>query len=120
MDTIQALYTVKLNYTLVQSTKSVVDKANFAALSKLPEITVLELTADNYEIFNTAFCSIIGRDIGMEGITIDYVMRGITGNYDYPWTNQEDKLNNCLLHTSDSFKNDNINLYLLYSQYIDT
>ena len=104
----------------VQRTKSVAYKANFSSLSKLPEITVLELTADNYEIFNTAFCSIIGRDIGMEGITIDYVMRGITGNYDYLWTNHEGKLKNCLLHTGDYLKNENITLYLLYYQYIGT
>ena len=50
--------------------------------------------------------------------TIDYVMRGVTGIYDYPWTNQEDKLHNFRLHTNNSFKNDNITLYLIYSQYI--
>ena len=56
----------------------------------------------------------------MDSITIDCVMRGVTGNYDYPWTNWEDKLNNCLLHTGDYFKNDNITLYSLYYQYICT
>ena len=67
--------------------KSVVDKSNFSALGKLPEITVPKLAAENDEIFTTAFCSVLGRTIGMNGITIDYVMHGVTGNYDYPWTN---------------------------------
>ena len=59
-------------------------------------------------------------NIGTDGIPIDYVMRGVTGNYDYPWTNWYDNLNNCLLHTGNYFKNDNITFYLLYSQYIGT
>ena len=94
--------------------KSVVDKANFSALGKLPEITVPKLAAENYEIFTTAFCSVLGRNLGMNRIPIDYVMRGITGNYDYPWTNREDNLRNYLLHTGDSFNNDKINIYSLY------
>ena len=56
----------------------------------------------------------------MNGITIDYDMRGVTGNYDCPWINWEDKLNNCLFCTVDSFNNYNITLYLIYSQYIGT
>ena len=56
----------------------------------------------------------------MNGITIDYFMHVVTGNYDYPWRNWQDKLNNCLLFTGNSFKNDNITLYSLYSQYIGT
>ena len=56
----------------------------------------------------------------MNGIPIGYVLRGVTGNYDFPWANREDKLNNCLLNTGDSFNNDNVTLYSLYSQYIST
>ena len=46
----------------------------------------------------------------MNIIPIDYFMRGVTGNHDSPWTNREDRLKNCLLHTGDSFNNDNITL----------
>ena len=56
----------------------------------------------------------------MNVITIDYVMRGVTGTYDYPWDNWEDNLKNCLLHNGDYLNNDNINLYSLYSKYIET
>ena len=56
----------------------------------------------------------------MNGIPVDCVMNGVTGNYNPPWTNQEDKLNNCLLKTGDYFKNDNITLNSIYSQYICT
>ena len=104
----------------VQRIKSVADKSNFAALSKLPEITVPKLTAENYDIFTTTFCYLIGRNIGMNGIPIDYFMRGVTDNYNSTWTNWEVKLNNCLLHTGNYFKNENITLYSLYSQYIGT
>ena len=111
---------MKLNYMCVHRTKSVADKANFAALSKLPEITIRKLTADNNENFTTSFCSVVGRTVDMNVIFIDYVICGVTGNYDSPWTNWGDKLNNCLLHTGDSLKNYNITFYLLYYQYIGT
>ena len=71
----------------VQRTKSVAYKASFSALIKLPEITVTKLTDDNYEIFTTAFCSVVESTIVMNRISIDYVMRGFTGNYDSPWEN---------------------------------
>ena len=84
LTTLQALDAVQLNYMCVKRTKSVADKSNFSALRKLPEITVSKLTADNYEIFTTAFCYIIGSTIGMNGILIYYVMRGVTGGYYSP------------------------------------
>ena len=56
----------------------------------------------------------------MNRIPIDYAMHGVTGNYGSPWMNREDKINNCLFHIVDYFKNDNIALYSLYSQYIGT
>ena len=100
----------------VQRKNSVADKANVDALSQLSGITVPKLMSDNNEIFATYFCSVVGITLGTNGIPIDYVMHGVTRNYDYPWTNQEDKLKNCLLHTVDSFNNGNITLYSLYSQ----
>ena len=115
---LQALYAVQLNYMHVQQKKSVADKANFAALSKLPEIMVPKLTSDNDEIFTTDFCSVVVRTIGMNSIPVDYVMYGVTGEYDSPWTNQKNNINNCLLRTGDYFNNDNITLYLLYYHYI--
>ena len=118
--TIQALDSLQLKYMRVQQTKSIADKSYFAALSKLPEITVPELTADKYEIFTISFCYVIGRTIGMNRIPIDYVMHGVTGNYGSPWMNREDKINNFLFHIVDYFKNDNIALYSIYSQYIGT
>ena len=104
----------------VQWTKSVADTANFAALRMLPEITVPKLMAEIYDIFNIALCYIVGRNIGMNDILIDYVMCGVTGGYYSPWKTWEDKLKNYLLHTVGSFINDNITLYLIYSQYIST
>ena len=56
----------------------------------------------------------------MNDILIDYVMCGVTGGYYSPWKTWEDKLKNYLLHTVGSFINDNITLYLIYSQYIST
>ena len=104
----------------VQRTKSVADKTNFAALSKLPDIMVPKFTVDHYDIFTIAFCSVTSNNIGMNAISIEYLMRGVTGNYYFPWMTPEDKLKNCLLRTGDSFNNNNITLYLLYSQYIVT
>ena len=71
----------------VQRTKSVADKTNFAALSKLPDIMVPKFTVDHYDIFTIAFCSVTSNNIGMNAISIEYLMRGVTGNYDSPWTN---------------------------------
>ena len=56
----------------------------------------------------------------MNGIPIDYIICGVNGDHDSPWTNREDKLKNYLLHTDNSFKNDNITLYSLYFEYIGT
>ena len=56
----------------------------------------------------------------MNSIYIDYVMRGVPRNYDFPFTNWEDNLKNCLLHTGHYFKNNNITFSSLYSQYIGT
>ena len=83
---LQALYAVQLNYMFFQRTKSVADKSNFSALSKLPEITVLNLTADNDKIFTTAFCYAVKRTIGINVIPIDCFRCGVNGYYDYPWT----------------------------------
>ena len=118
--TLQALDAVKLNYMHDQRTNNVVDKANFSAFSKLPEFTVSKLIAENYDIFTAAFCFVLGRTIVMDGIPIDYFMCDVTGSCDSPWTNLDDKLKICLLHTGNYFKNDNITFYLLYSQYIGT
>ena len=111
MDTLLALDAVQLNYMLVQRKKLAADISKFAALRKLSEIKVPKLTAENYAVFTTVFCSVILRTIGMNGITIDYVMHGVTRNYDYPWMNREDKLKNFLLHTVDYLNNYNIPLY---------
>ena len=45
---IQALDVVQLNYMHAHQINSVADKSNFAALSKLPEITLPKLTAESY------------------------------------------------------------------------
>ena len=104
----------------VQQPKSVSDKANFSALRNLPKITVPKLTADNYDILTTYLCYVVGTTIVMNVIPINRFMCGVTGNYNSPWTNWEDNLNNCLLHTSESLNNGCITLYSLYYQYIGT
>ena len=76
----------------VQGKELVADKSNFAALRKLTEITVPKLTAENYKIITTAFYYVVEKTISMNKIPIDYVMRGVTGDYDSPWTNMEDKI----------------------------
>ena len=108
---LQALDAVQPNYMRIQRSKSFADKANFSDLSKLHEITVPKLTNDNYEIFTTAFYYVVGRNISMNRIPIDDVMRGVTGKYKSTWKSWEDKLNNFLLHTGDYFNNDNTTLY---------
>ena len=85
--TLQSLDAVKLNYMHDQRTNNVVDKANFSALRKLPDITVPKFMAYNYDIFSTALCYVSVRTIGMNGISIDYAMCGVTGNYDSHWMN---------------------------------
>ena len=75
-----------------QRTKSVSDKVNFDGLRKLTDITVQKLTDDNYKVFARAFFSVVAKTIGMNGNPLYYVMRGVTGDYDSPWTNMEDKI----------------------------
>ena len=60
---LQGLDAANISIMRVQRTKSVEDKASFAALSKLPEVVVPKLIATNYEIFNTAFTAVVARTI---------------------------------------------------------
>ena len=103
-----------------QRTKSVSDKVNFDGLRKLTDITVQKLMDDNYKVFARAFFSVLAKTIGMNGNPLYYVMRGVTGDYDYPWMTREDNLKNCLLRIGEFYKNDNITFYLLFFQYIGT
>ena len=105
LETLQALDAVQIKYMCVQRKNSVSDKDKFVALRKLPEITEPKLTANNDNIFNTAFYYVVERTV-MNVIPIDYAMRGVTRNYDPPWTTREYKINNCLLHTDDNLNND--------------
>ena len=107
LETLQALDAVQTKYMCVQRTNSVANKDNFVTLRKLPEITEPKLTANNNNIFNTAYYYVVKRTVGMNGITIDYAMRGVSKHYDSPWTTREYKLKNYLLHTDDNLNNDN-------------
>ena len=75
----------------VQHTKSVEDKATFEALNKLPEVVVSKLTATNYEEFSTAFTAVVARTIGMNGLSLDYLMLKMIGNYMVAWPTRTDK-----------------------------
>ena len=117
---LQGLDAANISIMRVQRTKSVEDKASFAALSKLPEVVVPKLIATNYEIFNTAFTAVVARTIGMNKLPLDYLMRETIGAYGDAWPTRTDKLKNCILFTGASFTQDRETLYSLYVQYVGT
>ena len=117
---LQGMDAANINLMRIQRTKSVQNKASFAALSKLPEIIVPKLTAMKYEIFNTVFTAVVARTIGMNAIPLDYVIRETIGNYGNAWPTRTDKLKNCILFNGASYLQDRETLYSLYVQYVGT
>ena len=86
---------------------------------KLPDMTVPKLIATNFEQFNTAFSSVVQRQMSLSGASLSYLLRDdAVGNYDAHWPTREDKLHHCLRLDGSIFKDDSQSLYSLMVQRI--
>ena len=55
----------------------------------------------------TAFCSAVSRQIGLNDLPLDYLMRpNLTGNYNGTYASREAKLKECILLTGPKFDED--------------
>ena len=75
----------------------------------------------NFDEFMTAFRSLASRQIGANGLPLDYLMReGPPENYNNTFASREAKLKACILFQGDNFKADSEALYSLYVEHIGT
>ena len=79
---------------------------------------VVKLTQRNYQEFETSFRALASRTTGTRGITLDYMMREINGNYGALWQSRSDKLKNCASLNGPAFAADSALLYNLYVEHI--
>ena len=87
----------------------------------LPEMEVPKLTPTTVEDWHTAFTTVIGKQTGLSGISLDYLLRSNSfGDYNLNWPTREEKLHNCISLTGQRFKTDSKSLDSLLVQHIGT
>ena len=87
----------------------------------LPDIKVPKLTAQTFDVWNTSFTSVVGRQHSHTGISLNYLLRDEeVGNYKANRPVREEKLRFCIKLISSSYKSDTEALYSLLVQHIGT
>ena len=89
--------------------------------STAASMTVPAFKGSNYDEFIAAFKSLASRQIGINGLPLDYIMRdGPPANYTGQFTSREEKLMKCIIFLGDNFKTDRELLYSLFVEHIGT
>jgi hypothetical protein len=86
------------------------------------DLVIPKFTIDNFDEFMVAFTNKAKRQIGVNKLPIDYVIRTNTepGNYMALYASREEKLKNCIHLHGDNFQIDNDAIYSMYVQHIGT
>ena len=88
---------------------------------KLPDMKVPKLTNTNFEDWNTAFSSVVGRQYSLADVTLDYLLRdNDVGDYSLAWTSRDEKIKNCISLSGTRYKFDREGLYSLVVEHIGT
>ena len=62
---------------------------------KLPDMKFPKLTNTNFEDWNTAFSSVVGRQYSLSDVTLDYLLRDkYAGYYNFAWSSRDEKSKN--------------------------
>jgi hypothetical protein len=89
--------------------------------TSLPEIAIPTFTTtDNYDDFMSKFLTVVSHTKGFHGVSIDYIVREVDGNFDDFHATRKLKLQACLSCHFPKFNEDSQTLYGLYLQYIGT
>jgi hypothetical protein len=87
----------------------------------LPSMTVPKFNGNNYDEFMTSFKTLANRQIGLNDLPLDYLMRDHEPQpYDALYTSREDKMKSCIIFQGDNFRVDRESLYSLFIQHIGT
>ena len=119
-DTLNAL-TIEQISLLKQSRSSALEQKKNRANLTLPTMTVPKFTGTNYDEFMTAFTTLANRQIGLNNLPLDYIMRELEPSpYNGIFASREDKIRACILFRGDNFKVDRESLYSLFIEHIGT
>ena len=99
--------------------QAIQDLKNYKS-STLPKINVLKFTTDNYKDFMFKFLTIVSYAKGVHGVSINYLIHEVDGNYNNMYATHKLKLRACLSYTGLKFQEDSQTLFGLYLQYIGT
>ena len=106
---------------LKQSRSNAIEQKKNRAANTLPSMTVPKFNGNNYDEFMTSFTTLANRQIGLNDLPLDYLMRENEPQpYDGFYTSREDKMRSCLLFQGDNFRVDRESLYSLFIEHIGT
>ena len=118
--TLQAINTATLA-ALRQTRATAIEHKKNRKSAASNAMTVPAFKGNNYDEFIAAFRSLASRQIGVNDLPLDYVMRhDPPGNYNSPYTSRTDKLMKCIIFRGDNFRTDRESLYSLFVEHIGT
>ena len=120
LETFNAL-TVDQMTSLKQSRSNAIQQKTSRANATLPTMTVPKFTGTNYDEFITAFTTLANRQIGLNDLPLDYLMRDDDPQpYNGIYTSREAKMRACIIFRGDNFRVDRESLYSLFIEHIGT
>ena len=118
--TLQAITPVHLTALRRARATALEHKKNRSA-STSSSMTVPSFKGSNYDEFIAAFKSLASRQIGVNDLPLDYILRDEPpGNYMGVYASREEKLMKCIVFRGDKFKTDRESLYSLFVEHIGT
>ena len=74
---------------------------------KLPDMKAPKLTNINFEDWNTAFSSVVGRQYSLADVTLDYLLRDKdVGYYNFVCRSRDEKIKNCISLNGTRYRHD--------------
>ena len=106
---------------LKQSRSNALEQKKNRANNTLPDMSIPKFNGNNHNEFMTAFTILANRQICINNISLDYLMReNELQPYDGFYASRKDKMRSCMVFTGDNFHVDRESLYSLFIKYIGT
>ena len=116
-----AAMTIQQLTSLKQARSTAIEHKKNRANTTLSAMTVPKFTGVNYDEFMTSFTTLANRQIGLNDLPLDYLMREQDPSpYNGIFSSREDKMRSCILFQGDNFKVDRESLYSLFIEHIGT
>ena len=96
-DMLNALNVAQITLLRAERTLAM-ERAKNRRTHSLPDMDIPKLTQKNYDEFNTAFATLVSRQIGVNDIPLDYLLRdNAIGNYEAQYASREERLKQCII-----------------------